>query len=129
MSPEWIAAFVVSIGTAIINKLWNRSSDNTKAKIAAAISEAKSIMTQCVLTARPGMTVDDMVVQLKGVAAIALGRIGIKTTDPLVGALVNAAIAEAVHQFVDLHPEPKSLTLPVHAKIAALAARPTLAVA
>lgn len=118
MSPEWIAAIVISLGTALINKLWNKSSDDTKSKITAALDEARSIISQCVMTARPGMTADDLIVQLKGVVAIALGRIGIKSDDPTVAALVAALVAAGVQEFVALHPNKTSLVLPIHAKLA-----------
>ncbi len=117
-TSEWIAAVIVGLGTAVINKIWNRTSDKKAqdktdlvSQCETAIATARSVMTQIVLTAKPDATVDWVVQQCKGAVAIQMAKIRTAVADkpwalllidsPVVQTLIDKAITEAVKTFVE----------------------------
>ncbi len=107
-----ISAFVVGTIVALVNKLWNRASEKTKARVTSTVDVARSVMAQVVLTADPAMTIPRLIIQLKGAAAIQIARLP-ESVRPLATAFVPELIASAVHTYVSMHPNPQTLTLPV----------------
>lgn len=153
-TTDLIIGIVVGLGSAIINKIWNKKSsslEQAKADLLSqcetAISTARLVMTQIIMTAKPDATTEWVVQQCKGAVAIQLAKIRTAVSDkpwalaiidsPAVQTLLDNAITEAVKTFVELRasqfrwistadgpqggPIPSFLEPPVLKKIAALA--------
>jgi hypothetical protein len=144
---EWIATVIIGLGTAVINKIWNRSNDKKdQAKVdeaarntdfmsqcATAISVASSVMTQIVLTAKPDATLEWVIQQCKGAVAIQMAKLRnavaskpwalLIIDSPAVQLLIDDAIAAAAKRFVEIHPKPHTVELPISKKLIELSIR------
>jgi len=116
---DWAAAFVTGLVTYIGHKLWSRASDKQKQIVNAALDEARAIISTLVLTAKPGTTVEQIEIYAKGAIAIQLAKRGIDPKNPLVSALTAKLVAEAIEQFVHLHPDKPSVVMPMAKKLTA----------
>ena len=118
-TAEWIAGIVIGLGTAIINKIWNKSSNSLEqsksdliSQCETAIATARSVMTQIILTAKPDATIEWVVQQCKGAVAIQVAKLrsamsgkawAIAIIDSLaVQTLIDKAITDAVKTFVEV---------------------------
>lgn len=85
-------------------------------KATAAIGEAAAIMAQLALTAPTDMTAPRLITECKGVVAVALAKVGIYEADRApFQPLIDRAIAEAVEQWIRLHPARQGLPIPARA--------------
>lgn len=78
------------------------------------IATVQSFLASYITTANVNLTVADLQVELKGQVAVLLAKLGIYTTSSmytLIQAGVSAAISDAVNQFVQAHPTPKTLVV------------------
>jgi len=157
-TAEWIAGIIIGLGTAVINKIWNKKAASLEqaktdllSQCETAIATARSVMTQIILTARPGATTEWVVQQCKGAVAIQIAKLRTAVADkpwaillidsPAVQTLIDKAITDAVKTFVEIHTNPyawtstpdgprsvapdERLAPPVLKKIAALEAAPS----
>jgi hypothetical protein len=119
---EWASAFVIGLVTAIGHKIWNTLSRNKQTVLVNALAETKSVIWQLIATAPPGTTPEQIIIWAKGAAAIQLAKVGLKPdANKVVQSGVDAIIAAAVHEFVVMHPNPKSLVVPIQGKLTAAA--------
>jgi crotonobetainyl-CoA:carnitine CoA-transferase CaiB-like acyl-CoA transferase len=113
IDPNLVFAVVTTVGGWV----WHKLSGNQRTVLDRALEAAGNVMNQVVTTARPGLTVADLITQLKGAVAIQLARVGLKTDgNPLVKASVDKLVSSYVDKYVAGHPDPKSLDLPMRKK-------------
>ncbi len=98
-------------------KIWGEKKDSTAAKVTSALATSAALMMQLVLTADHDMTAARMIIQCKGVIAIQFAKVGIyeaarKPHQPM----IDAAIATAVTRWLETHPTPRAVVLPIAAK-------------
>lgn len=118
-TAEWIAGIIIGLGTAVINKLWNKKSASLEqaktdllSQCETAIATARSVMTQIILTAKPDATTEWVVQQCKGAVAIQIAKLRTAVADkpwalllidsPAVQTLIDKAITEAVKTFIEI---------------------------
>lgn len=116
-NSDLFAGIVTAAIAYIGERIWSRSSDKTKQRIHAVVGEISSVINQLMTTAPVGTTMDQAIVWAKGAAAVQLAKAGIDPKNKVVAALVNEAIAAGLSLFVATHPDAKSLTPPIKAKL------------
>ena len=97
---DWAAAFITGVIAWVGAKLWSKASNKQQAIVDAALEEVRSLLYQVVITARPGTTVEEIETWSKAIVVKQLTKRGIDPENPLVKALISAAIAQAISQFV-----------------------------
>ncbi len=118
LSNEYIvASLVAGIGWAG-GKLWGKRVDSKLARATTALATSSALMLQIALTS-PGMALDRLIVQCKGVVAVQFAKAGFTEAQRApFQFLIDKAIAEIVLRFVADHADRPSLTLPISAKVA-----------
>lgn len=127
---EWLAANatqLIAIAAALGGYIWNRlhmaKAATGSALVDSALAAIGSVFDAYVSSASTAKTLADVGVELRGLAAVQMGRLGIyegTTARALLDAGVNALIAEAIATLVAKHPDPSSL----HAEVKAQALDP-----
>lgn len=107
---------IITAATIVGGYIFHRSSvttQSTKASlVASAIATVEAVIDSYVQTTSGQETIANLKLELKGMAAVQLGRLGIyegTTERTLIDAAVDAAIAAAVNKFVSVHPMPQTL--------------------
>ncbi len=127
---SWLAANatqLIAIGAALVGYIWNRMHvSNVATGNAVADSVLKtigSLFDAYAASASTAKTLSDVAVELRGLAAVQLGKAGIYEGTParaVIDAAVNALIAQAIATIVTSHPTPTSL----HAEVKAVGLEP-----
>lgn len=108
---------VVTVATGVLSwlghKIWSAISSSKQNKILSALKTAGHEAKQLVLAADPDMTAERMIIQLKGVFAIQLAKVGVTEAQRApYQHLINEGIAAAVTEWMQLHPTPKAVVVP-----------------
>lgn len=120
LDPTWVAGLITALGGYVFHKIWGRATDKQKQIATAVMGESRSVVRSLVLTAPPGTTPAQIVIWAKGAIAIQLAKKGLKLEDnPVLRALADEVIADAVTFFIETHPDPKSQAAPIMAKLPA----------
>jgi hypothetical protein len=119
----------VTLGTLAGGYIWHRLFTSTEAKrnavVQSALDAIGGIFDQYIASASTSTSLDTMRAELRGLAAVQLGRFGIyegTAARALLDAGVNAAIEAALAVFVQNHATPTSL----HAEVKASALAPQI---
>jgi hypothetical protein len=112
-NPLVVSTLLAGLGW-VTNKIVGAKKDSTAAKVAAALATSTALMAQFVLTEPSSKTPTEMITAFKGIIAIQFAKVDISDlARALAQPLIDKAIAEAVTQWVKLHPTPASLTMPI----------------
>lgn len=88
-----------------IGKIHGAKATSLPARATAALGEAAAIMTQFAITEPAETTAEQMILKFKGIVAITFAKAKIYESDRvLFQPLIDRAIAEAVTQWMKLHP-------------------------
>lgn len=126
---SWLSANatqLIAIGAAVGSYVWNRLHMTSQAQdnslVASALAQIGALFSAYAHSASTTKTLADMSIELRGLAAVEMGKLGIyegTATRALLDAGVNALIAQAIQTLVMNHPEPTTL----HAEVKATVAR------
>lgn len=106
---------IVALGglSWLVNKLLGKRANTRLGKATIAIAIAAAQMTQYGLTEKD-KTPKEVIAAYKGIVAIQFAKVGLSENDrALYQPLIDAAISKAVTAWVERHPEPTALTMPV----------------
>lgn len=118
ISSQWAITFLAGVISYLGHRLWTKADDKQKALIASVFGEIKSIVQQLVLTAPAGTTTEQVIIWAKGAIAIQAAKRGLTIDgNPVLQQLADEIVADAVKQFMALHPEPSTLVPPIKAKL------------
>jgi hypothetical protein len=123
-NPLVVSTLLAGLGW-IGNKIIGTKKDTTAGKVATALATSVALMTQFVLTEPASKTPEEMIRAFKGIVAIQFSPAKVDISDLARAAaqpLIDKAIAEAVTEWVRLHPAPASLTMPIAKLVAPVAA-------
>jgi hypothetical protein len=118
LNNQIVQGILVAGAGWLLNKLHVTSKASTLTKVGAAIATSSDLMLQFVLTEPSSKTPEEMLRAFKGIVAIQFAKTGI--SDAAMAAaqpLIDKAIAAAVTKWVELHPAPHDLTMPITKKL------------
>lgn len=113
--PTVIATILGGVGW-ILNKIRTTKKDNKTVQAMAALASSIAMMTQFTLTEPDTKTPEEMIRMFKGIVAVQFANAKIydlTSWQPL----IDKAIAEAVTEWVERHPRPTTLKMPIVAKV------------
>lgn len=123
---DWLnsnSQLLVTLATLVGGYIWHHVVQTGRSNNASVLDSAKaaigSVFDGYVATASTSMSLDAMRVDLRGLAAVQLGRLGIyegTTLRVLADAAVSALIERAIAELVARHPAPMTL----HAEVRAI---------
>jgi hypothetical protein len=116
-SNQYVQAVVVGGLGWLVNKIVGKKADTKIGKATNALSTSAALMTQYALT-ESGKTAVEMIKAFKGIVAIQFGRVGFTEAQrqPF-QPLIDAAISKAVKEWIERHPAPTALIMPIAAKL------------
>lgn len=113
LANQYVQALIVGGAGWVASKIAGKHIDNKAAKVAALLATCASLMTQYVIT-EPNKTPEQVKTALKGIVAIQFAAAGIyEEQRALFQPLIDKAISAGLEQWVKLHPNPSSLTMPI----------------
>ncbi len=118
LNNPFVQGIIVGGAGWLANKIMGKRADTKAGKATAALAAAVAQMGQIILT-EPNKSAKDMIAAFKGIVAIRFGAAGFtevqrKPYQPM----IDAAIAKAVKEWVERHPAPATVTMPVWQKLA-----------
>lgn len=123
------AQLIITLATLAGGYVWHRLFTSTETKrnatVQSALDAIGGIFDQYVASASTSTSLDTMRGELRGLAAVQLGRFGIyegTAARALLDAGIGAAIEAAIAVFVQNHPTPQSL----HGEVKASATSPVV---
>lgn len=117
LANPYVQGVIVAGAGWAVQKIAGKHIDNKAAKVAALLATCAALMTQYVIT-EPNKTPEEVKSALKGIVAIQFAQAGIYEKDrALFQPLIDKAISEGLTQWVKLHPNPSSLTMPITSKL------------
>ena len=126
LNNPFVQAYLVAGVGWVANKVLGKRANTKLGKATTALATSAAQMAQFALT-EPGRTAAEMIVAFKGIVAIQFGKVGFTEADrkPYQPA-IDAAIAKAVKEWIERHPAPSSLTVPVTKKVLPVGPRDAL---
>lgn len=122
LANPYVQGILVAGGAWVGGKVVKAFGDSKAGKFSATILTAGGLMTQFALTESTGKTAAQMVVAFKGIVAITFAKAGYTEAQRLTFQVpIDLAINKAVTEWVELHPEPAKLTMPITNQLAAAA--------
>jgi hypothetical protein len=126
LNNPFVQAYLVAGVGWVATKVLGKRANTKLGKATTALATSAAQMAQVAMT-EPGRSAQEMVTMFKGIVAIQFAKVGFTEADrkPYQPG-IDAAIAKAVKEWIERHPSPASLTVPVTAKVVPVGARDAL---
>jgi hypothetical protein len=121
LDNQFVQGVLVAGAGWLVNKIAGKKADTKAGKAGLALATSASLMAQYALTEQ-GKTAVEMITAFKGIVALSFARAGFTEAQRKPFApMIDAAIAKAVQEWVQRHPAPSALVMPIAAKLPILA--------